>query len=377
MSKQFKRLSTVFAKSFGLSTEQLEASFRLATIEEVQTVSSMRRRVFGCSIKDDDERYLKWRYYSHPGFSSTLWVFEYRGEVIGAMGTEPVELLNCGCHQSAIRSMDAIVEPEFDNRGLGAWMVLALQEHYSCILVCGGNANSMSMLKKLFVALPIQQRYKMMFRSNAYLKHKMSPVIAGMLTPIVNILLTVYHRLKWRQLSTPEGIEIRSVGHIDELIKLLPEAPGILGTVKVHRSGEYLAWRYRDNPRAEFLVKGAFKQGQLLGFAIYSYCPAVETGGVNLGQIVEWDIFSSAASVEVLSALYLKVVQHFKGLGAEQIVMTLNDKTSADAAKEIGFSLREVHSSFFVYQKDAQPDDPIFSANLWYQSISDSDTEGI
>ena len=96
MSKQFKRLSTVFAKSLGLSTEQLEASFRLATIEEVQTVSSMRRRVFGCSIKDDDERYLEWRYYSHPGFSSTLWVFEYRGEVIGAMGTEPVELLNCG-----------------------------------------------------------------------------------------------------------------------------------------------------------------------------------------------------------------------------------------------------------------------------------------
>jgi hypothetical protein len=377
MSSQFKRLSHVLAKSFNLGTEELVQSFRLATVEEIPAVSNMRRQVFGPDISDNDEDYLKWRYFRHAEFASTLWIFEYQGAIIAAMGTEPVELINCGKHEPAIRSMDAIVDPEYDNRGLGAWMSLVLQERHKCILVCGGNDNSRSMLRKLFHSLPARQSYKFMLASNGYLKKKSIAPIADIVAPAINLLLACHHRLKWLKLSTPTDVEVRAIDTIDELIALLPDTPGLLGTVKVHRSGRYLAWRYGDNPQARFMVVGVFKQAQLLGYVIYTLNIDNAAEAINVGRIVDWDIFSQDAGTEILISLYLEVIKYSRLAGAEQIFITLNDKDSADAAEKAGFIIRESDSELFVYYKDAKPDDPIYSPDRWYQSISDSDAEGI
>ena len=376
MSSQFKRLSKALAKSLKLTVEALEKSFRPATIDDLSAVSNMRRREFLAEIKDNDEEYLEWRYFRHAGYSSTLWVFDYQNAVVGAMGTEPVELLICGKGESAIRSMDVIVNPDVGIRGLGAWMTLALQERNSCILVCGGNDSSMSMLKKLFQTLAVRQTYKLMLASSGSLKKKKIAPIAEIIAPAVNIFLACHRRLKWLIISPPKDVEIRSIEHIDELIAHLPDTPGLLGSVKVHRSGRYLAWRYRDNPRASFMIVGAFRQGQLLAYVIYNLNTNSGTENINFGRIVDWDMFSNDACVEILSSLYVEVVKHFIAFGAEQIIITLNDKTSSSAAKKAGFILREAGSDLFVYKKDAKPDDPIFSPELWYQSISDSDTKG-
>jgi hypothetical protein len=377
MSSQLERLSSALAKSFKLSTRELAQSFRLATMQDIAAVSDMRRQVFCADIMDNDEEYLQWRYFSHAGFPSNLWIFDYQGATIGAMGTEPVELINCGKQGAAIRSMDAIVDPEFDGRGLGAWMTLMLQERYDCILVCGGNANSRSMLKRLFHTLPARQGYKLMLASNGYLRKGSIAPFAGVIAPAINLMLACHHRLKWLQLSPPEDVEFRTIDSIDKLLDILPDAPGSLGTVKVYRSGKYLAWRYRDNPRASFFVKGAFRQEQLIGFAIYNLNIDSTKETLNVGRIVDWDIFTGEATAEVLSGLYLEVIKQSGLSGAEQLLVTLNDKVSAEAAEKVGFILREPDSELFVYCKDAKPDDPIFSPELWYQSISDSDTEGI
>lgn len=256
-------------------------------------------------------------------------------------------------------------------------MTLVLQERHSCILVCGGNANSRSMLKKLFHTLPARQGYKLMLASNGYLKKKRGAPLAGLLAPAINLGLACHHRLKWLKLASPEGVDIRTIGSIDELIELLPATPGLLGAVKVYRSAKYLGWRYRDNPRASFLVKGAFRENQLLAYAIYSLDANAEKETINLGRIVDWDIFTTETPSAILSSLYLEVIRHSRRSGAEQIFMTLNDKISAEAAEKSGFVLRDPNSELFVYCKDAQPDDPIFSPELWYQSISDSDADGI
>lgn len=377
MSSQFKRLSQVLAKSFNLDTEEMVQSFRLATLEEVPAVSTMRRKVFGPDISDTDEDYLIWRYFRHDGFPSTLWIFEYQGAIIAAMGTEPVELVRCGQLEPAIRSMDAIVDPEFDSRGLGAWMSLVLQERHNCILVCGGNDNSKSMLRKLFKSLPARQSYKFMLASNGYLKKKRIAPVAALIAPAINLLLACNHRLKWLRLSAPKDVEIRAIDSIDELIARLPDSPGLLGTVKVHRSGNYLAWRYRDNPRADFMITGAFRQAQLLGYVIHTLNTDNSAEAIRIGRIVDWDSFAQDAGTEILSSLYVEAIKHSRLAGAEQIVITLNDKQSTEAAEKAGFMLRESDSELFVYYKDAKPDDPIYCAELWYQSTSDSDAEGI
>jgi hypothetical protein len=355
----------------------LQQSFRLASKDDIPAVGNMRRRVFGAQINANDENYLKWRYFSHPGLASTLWIFEYQGAVIGAMGTEFVELINGDRCEPAIRSMDAIVDPEFDNRGLGAWMTLVLQARYDCILVCGGNEKSRSMLRKLFHPLPMRQGYKLMLASNSYLQRKTAAPVAALLSPVVNILLAVHHRMKWLRLSAPGNVELRTLKSVDELIEILPATPGFLGEVKVYRSREYLAWRYRDNPLGTFRVKAAFSGGRLLGYAIYNLDGGNARDPVAIGRIADWDIFTTEATRDLLALLFQQVAKDCGRLKAEQIFITLSDEMSAEAAAKTGFILRNPDSEFFVYHKSAQPGDAIFSPGSWYQSISDSDAEGI
>ncbi len=377
MSNQLERLSRVLAKSFNLEPKVLEQSFRLASEADIPAVGKMRRQVFGAAINADDEGYLKWRYFSHPGCPSTLWIFEYRGVVIGAMGTEPVELINHDKCEPAIRSMDAIVDPEFDNRGLGAWMTLFLQARYDCILVCGGNDNSRSMLRKLFRALPARQGYKLMLASNSYLKSKTATPLAALISPAVNAVLSGYHHFKWRKLASPDGVTFEALASIDDLIEILPATPGFLGSVKVYRSKDYLAWRYRENPLASFRVIGAFRGEQLLGYAIYNLDGNCAKDAVNLGRIVDWDIFTNDTITDLLACLIHQVVKDCRASKVEQILITLSDKVSAEAAEKTGFILRNPDSELFVYHKSAQPGDAIFSPQCWYQSISDSDAEGV
>ncbi len=377
MPSQLERLSRVLAQSFNLETRVLEQSFRLASEEDILAVRNMRRRVYDAQINANDEDYLKWRYFRHPGLPSTLWVFEYQGAVIGAMGTEPVELINGDKCEPAIRSMDAIVDPEFDNRGLGAWMTLVLQARYDCILVCGGNEKSRSMLRKLFHPLPMRQGYKLMLASNSYLKSKTAAPVAALISPAVNLLLAGHHRMKWLRLSTAGNVAFRTLDSIDDLIELLPATPGFLGAVKVYRSREYLAWRYRDNPLGTFRVKAAFSGERLLAYAIYNVDGGSAKGPVGIGRIADWDIFTTEAGKGLLPLLFKQVVVEFSHMKVEQILITLSDEVSAEAAEKTGFILRNPDSELFVYHKSAQSGDPIFSPGSWYQSISDSDAEGI
>jgi hypothetical protein len=374
MSSQFQRLSKVLAKSFKLSHEELIQSFRVASATDITAISNMRRQIFGSGIHNDDKEYLKWRYFRSSDLPSTLWVLEYKGAIIAAMGIEPVEIINCGKREPAIRGMDVMVDPEFDNRGLGAWMALVLQERHTCILVCGGNDNSKSMLRKLFHSMPARQYYKLMLRSNGYLKKKAIAPIAKVIALIINPLLTCHHHLKWRQIAPAADVTVYDIESIDELTRFLPEATGLLGEIKVHRSAEYLSWRYKKNPRANVRIVGAFKKNQLIGYVIYDLS-TIDT--IKIGRIVDSDIFSPESIAKNLSALYLHAAKCSQRLGAEQILITLNDNASIEAAKHTGFIVRETDSELFVYYKDAKPDDPIYLPDLWYQSTSDSDAEGI
>lgn len=374
MSSQFTRLSAVLAKSLSLSIDQLTQSFRPALATEISLISNMRRQIFGRSIKDSDEEYLAWRYFRSTDSPSTLWVFEYQGAIIAVIGTEPVELVNCGKHEAAIRNMDAMVDPLFNNRGLGAWMSLMLQERHTCILVCGANNNSRSMLRKIFHGMPARQNRKLILASEGYFQKRVIPPIAGVMSLITNALLACRHHFKWEKISAPKNVEILTINSIEELCDLMPNGAGYLGDIKVHRSRNYLDWRYRDNPQADVMITGAFKQKKLLGYAVYHLNTETQ---FKVGRIVEWDIFSENDRTRILSSIYLQVIMRLKNAGAKEILITLNDKTSIDSAKNTGFILRESDSEIFVYYKGAKSDDPIYSPERWYQSISDADAEGV
>ena len=375
MSNQFNRLTTVLARSFKLDEDQIVSSFRLANLDEVSKVSSLRRQVFGAEIKEDDEIYLKWRYFNREKYPSTLWVFEYNKQVIAALGTEPVQLWKNGEYHAALRNMDAIVEPRFNSRGLGAWMTLALQNQNNYVLVTGGNENSASMLNKLFTRLPVKKNFKIILHSYHFLRNKISnDYIARIISPVVDLTLYLFLNLKWLLISGPNRWKIKHYKDIHLLLPNITDQKGLLGKVKVVRTRDYLKWRYVTNPCIQFYAVGLFNDDVLKGYVIYTYSKAEDSRAVSSAYIMDWDIFSKPEKIRTLSSLFKALIKELKNRGMDEINIVLNDSDSSQAAKKSGFIFRYTDPNFFVFGKNLPEDDLIFSSDAWYHSLGDSDT---
>lgn len=375
MSSQFKRLTKVLARSFELDEEKILSCFRLATLDDILKVSSLRRQVFGDEITDEDEKYLKWRYLERDGYSSTLWVFEYNKQIIAALGTEPVQLWRNGEIRSALRNMDAIVEPDYNSRGLGAWMTLAIQSQNDCVLVTGGNENSTSMLNKLFTSLVVKKHFKVILHSYHYLHNKLSnDLLVRLISPIVDMSLLLFLKIKWLYITRPGTWNIEFISDINRLLPYIDDQPGLLGKVKVLRSAEYLKWRYADNCCARFHAVAIFDNNVLLGYLIYTCDKAKGADALTEGYIMDWNVFSTPEIHRVLSLLFKISIREIKNRGADEVNLDLNDSDSSHAAKASGFIFRYADPKFFVFSNDLAENDLIFSPDAWYHSLGDSDT---
>jgi len=375
MLSQFDRLTKILARSLELDNDKLVASFRLAGVNDIPEISALRCRVFSSLVKEDDERYLRWRYFHRPGFSSTIWVFELSHQIIAALGTEPVELWHDGDIEPALRNMDAIVDPEYNRRGLGAWMTLALQNQNNCVLVTGGNENSTSMLNKLFTALPVRKSFKIILHSKFYLGQKFHyPFVRRLISPFFDFAFKSYLNIKWVSKALPKNLLLVLFNDIGELPELIVDPVGCLAEVKVVRSKAYLKWRYVDKPGSQFWAVGALDEGKLLAYVIYNIENGRGLESMCEGKIVDWYINSKTNATQILASLFIAATKDMKKRGADEVLLVLNDNISEQAAISAGFVFRNLQSDFFVYHSKLSDSSHIFSPDAWYQSFGDSDS---
>lgn len=385
--QQLKRLSKVLAKSFGITDVELLSSFKPARKDQLKEVCQLRQQVYGDFDLAEDERYLYWRYFTHPKCpqpqanqaqstdakrESCLWVLEFHNKVISALGCEPVELV-CGEKTlDAIRNMDIIVAPEYDGRGLGAWMTLFMQTNHFCILANGANENSLSMLKKMFTPLPVRKNYRILFNTQHLIANKLNSSVAALfLAPLLDFSLQAKRMLNRSRIGKlEEKLTIREIQSVDQLVTQLPTHQGVLGPVKVLRDKQYITWRYGQNPNPHFVIHGLFFNEQLVGYVISRI---IKEGQETKAQLLDWDLFESSDQEKRLAQLFIAALDHVKAKGAEYVVVLLNDEVTEKAVSEIGFSLSKVDSRFFVHCANADEWAPMFEAHNWYQSYSDSD----
>lgn len=375
---QFERLSKVLAKSFEIDEQSLLSRFRLAEPEEIARVSALRRQVFGNEeIKENDELYLKWRYFDREGYAKTLWVFEYEYKIIAALGTEPVDLWHDGRIIKALRNMDVIVDPSYNNRGIGAWMTLAMQKTNDCILVTGGNENSASMLAKLFTRLSVKKHYKIILHSRYFLSNKLSKdSTARLISPFFDLFSNLRLLYKWVFIKESPDWRVEQFNSISQILPFIPNdrLVGSFGRVKVLRTAEYLKWRYAPSERNQIRAFALFEQTDLLGYVI-SLTENVTTGdSLSRAFIMDWDVFSKSENEKILTSLLKASLKELKQAGMDEINMMLSDAASASAATRAGFIYRYEDPNFFVFHKKADKAAPIFSADAWYHSLGDADT---
>ena len=375
MLSQFDRLTKILARSFDLDKDRFVESFRLAGIDDIPQITALRCRVFSNLIKEDDERYLRWRYFERPGFSSTMWVIDVSHQIIAALGTEPVELSHDGEIEPALRNMDAIVDPKYDGRGLGAWMTLAMQNQNNCVLVTGDNDNSTSMLNKLFTALPVRKSFKIILHSRFYLSQKFrQPFVSRLVSPLFDFAFKSYLNFKWVSRALPDNLSLVFFNHINELLELILDPVGCLAEVKVVRSRAYLKWRYVDKPGGQFRAVGVLDEGKLMAYAIYTIENGRGPGSICEGKIVDWYINSKVNATRILTSLFIAATRDMKKRGADEVLLVLNDNISEQAAISAGFIFRYLQSDFFVYHGKLSDSSHIFSPDAWYQSLGDADS---
>jgi hypothetical protein len=372
--QSFDRLIPYVGQAFGMTAEELDGAFRPAVDADLPAVLELRRAVGG-EVWWNDEAFVRWRYFERRAPDGTVpyWVFKHRGEILGACGLEPIVLAVDGDPVHAIRSMDIMVHPGVDGRGLGMFMNLVLFREFPIILVTGSNASSHQLLSRMFHHTLDLVFWKTLINS----KEVVERLKAGPLSPAIaagaNVVLRVMRRR--RRTPPPDGTEIRRLESFDEGVNALAARFEQPGRIIVRRSADYLTWRFIQNPRCRYRVFGAFAGGNLQGYVV-TRLNVARPNPRREGEIVDWLSGGAADPASPLPALLTAAVDDLVGAGAGLVSCAAHGAEIEAAANTTGFRFREGQRiPFFVRAQSSSVHRRLSSAPGWFLTRGDLDVE--
>lgn len=374
--RSFDHLLTYAGQALGLEPDELLRSYRPAQLSELKAILELRRLVNG-PVWWEDEAFVRWRYFSRgmDAGSSSYWVFERAGEILGGCGLEPVDLAIDGDAAAAVRALDIMVRPDLDGRGLGAVMNLALFRHFPIVLVTGSNDRSHQLLRRLFQHTLDLQSWKTVIESGAVLKDRpgFAP-FAGMLAPGVDLLLRVARAR--RRIGLPLGTTIQEITGFDSRVNDLSRRCEVKGRVLARRSAEYLNWRFCQNPRCTYRVFGAFTSGRLDGYVVTRFNLA-RPNRRREAEVVDWLAAPDLEHAErLLRALLQSAVDALAGSGARLVSCSAFDAGIERVLDANGFRVRPGETlPFFVKAADPGVQQRLASTAGWFVTLGDFDVE--
>jgi len=375
VNRSFERLVPYIGRALGLSEEELTRACRPAVESEIQSILSLRRSVL-TDVWWDDERFVRWRYFSRSATAEApYWVFARNREILGACGLEPVTLVVDGVAMPAVRTLDIMVRPDLDGLGLGAFINLALFRRFPIALVTGSNERSHSLLTRMFQHTVDLRFWKLPIRARAVLDAKvaMGP-LAAVLAPPLDLFLAARRRL--HQSSVPAGITIRDIQAFDPSVEELSRTYERSGRVIVRRTAEYLNWRFVQNPRCRYRIVGAFAGNRLEGYVV-TRLNLARPNPRREAEIVDWMARPSDASSDtVLAALLHEAVHGLTRAGAGIISCAVATSDSTSAIEAAGFSFRPAERlPFFVKASDPALHSRLTVGADWFITRGDFDVE--
>ncbi|MGH9160596.1 MAG: GNAT family N-acetyltransferase [Vicinamibacteraceae bacterium] len=376
MSWSLQQLGPYVSQSLGVPYERLREAFRPATAADVPRILELRRRVSG-GMWWDDEAYVRWRYFN-PQLATQptpYWVFEKENEIIGGMGLEPVVLVVDGKAHEATRTLDIMVRPDYDGRGLGALMNLVIFEHYPVTLVTGSNARSHKLISRMFEQALELRVWKTLVRSHDFIQRQMTlGPLTGMAAAAGDVLLALQRRL--RRKRPPRALEVRELSEFDDEVTALCRALEGHGHISVRRSAAYLNWRFVSNPRCRYRIHGAFDSGRLVGYVV-TRLNLDRPNPRKEGDIADW-LALPAVGDRVSPGLFLMQVAADQLIqdGAGIIRCLASGQTVPHLMDAVGFRLRaEERLPFFVRARSTTLHERLAGTEGWFLTGCDFDVE--
>lgn len=300
-----------------------------------------------CLSPTADARRFEWLYLQNPYGKARVWIARDTAteRAIGASALFPRGMKADG------RNINACIFGDFcihrDYRTLGPALILqraTIAGMNAAGFEFGYDLPSVSMLgvyRRLNIA-PAESLVRMAkpLRANRKVSERVkSPSVARAASAAANLLLATRDALR----RSSSGAEIAEfTGRFGAEFTALAEAAGKSGGGHVHRTAEYLNWRYLDHPQRRFEILTAREGGNLKGFLIF----LEEEGN---GRVVDWfsgDWFSGDSSCEGGPEIRHGLVAHAIGVLRARNCETLSLPISAAhpwgaELQDLGFRARE------------------------------------
>ena len=375
MSESYDHLIPYVGRAFGLSHAELLSCFRPAAPADIPGILALRRAV-APDMWWDDEAFVRWRYFRRTTVDGGVpyWIFLKDGTPIGACGLEPVTLVIDGRPSPAVRTLDIMVHPDMDGRGLGAFMNLMLFRRFPITLVMGCNASSERLIARLFHHTADLVFWKTVMASHSLIERVYRGPLSRIIARAADLLLAIGH---WsRDIVLPAGMHLRELTRFDDRVTDLSLRCELPGRVLVRRDAEYLNWRFFENPRCRYRAYAAFRGDRLDGYLL-TRLNLSRPNPRHEGEIVDWLVAGDPEDPH--SALSPLIAHGLKGLiraGAGLVSCAAHRDDATPALEANGFLRRDGQRiPFFVRAAAADVHQRLTSEAGWFLTRGDLDVE--
>lgn len=368
MIQNYEKITKVLATSLGITADELVRCYNRATIADLAAICDLMCLGFGV-VENLSPEIIAWRYFNFSKNISDIFVLRYQGNLIGAVGAEPVKVKVGDKIYEGIRAADIVVHPDHMKRGIGAWMNLHLQYTFPIVMAMGSNAKSDTMVRRLFKPMNCRNHFKILFSVKSYFEIRgwPSPLVKFIALLAILPLAVIRHSCL---MPIPRGYTLTVSDNTDNLALFFndPSYQPRNSTITL-RSAEYCRWRYDLNPKSHFSTLQLHQQNHLIGYAIVKKDYATETKN---WQLMDWDLLPGFRDEKYLRVLFSAAIKCAVQDGAQSLSTMASDPLSRDSLRQTGFSHRAVDDGFFLYANETVNPD-VLNEDQWFLSLCDTD----
>ena len=368
MIQNYEKITRVLASSLGLSVEELVRCYDRATSADVAALCELMCLGFGV-VENLNPEIIAWRYFHFSMNISDIFVLRYQGQLIGAVGAEPISVKVGDKKYEGIRAADIVVHPDHGKRGIGAWMNLHLQHKFPVVMAMGSNDKSDTMVRRLFQPMNCRNHLKMLFSIKNYLGVRgWPPFLIKLISPVAAFSLSLLR--KSRLLAVPQDYEVSLSDNTEQLVQFFNDPDYQARAVNiVLRSASYSRWRYDQNPKSSFMVLHLHHLDRLVGYAVIKLNTSANLKDF---QLMDWDLLPKYRDEKHSRILFSAAASHSLERGAPSLCVMASDQLSIECLRKTGFSHRSLDDGFFLYAEEGIAPE-IFDEKKWFLSFCDTD----
>jgi GNAT superfamily N-acetyltransferase len=338
--------------------------------EHTETLLSFLRVAYADDPRKSDAAFWKWHYLENPNTNINdipLWVVTSGNEIVGQMATIPVQLKTGTSERLAIWILDFIVREDFRGKGFGKKLVLAAREKYSTMITLGINEQSAGLFRTLGWANMgnIHRHQKILYAGNGIRGAAEIAPIRGMLN-----LLSWPLRKGIAQSARASKFSMKRVDRFGDEFERLWERAAVQWPCVARRDPRVLAWQFDRQPEKKFEIVGAYKEDQLVGYAVLFF--RNPTAGVGSAKAAISDFcFQQENAEKIADALIGYALQVAVERRAGSLVTDVLNGLVEEKLQRHGFWRIKKSPQFMAWASENQ--ELICNPANWFLTRGDSD----